>query len=71
MTKKPFATFFAGDFNGHSQSWWPDGDTTPEGEKFDDNCSSLGLSQIINEPTNFEPHKNASCIDLILLINQT
>ena len=27
--------------------------------------SFLGLSQLIDEPTNFEPHKNPSCIDLI------
>ena len=27
--ENPYATFFAGDFNGHSQLWWPDGDTTP------------------------------------------
>ena len=28
--------------------------------------SSLGLAQIITEPTNFEPNKNPSCIDLII-----
>ena len=27
--------------------------------------SSLGLTQLISEPTNFETHKNPSCIDLI------
>ena len=27
--------------------------------------SSLGLSQVISEPTNFEPNKNPSCIDLV------
>ena len=27
--------------------------------------SVLGLTQLINEPTNFEPNKNPSCIDLI------
>ena len=27
--------------------------------------TTLGLSQIISEPTNFEPNKNPSCIDLI------
>ena len=27
---------------------------------------NLGLSQVISEPTNFEPHKNHSCIDLIV-----
>ena len=24
--------------------------------------TNLGLSQVISEPTNFEPHKNPSCI---------
>ena len=28
--------------------------------------SQLGLSQLISEPTNFEPHKNPSCIDLVV-----
>ena len=28
--------------------------------------SSLGPSQLISEPTNFEPNKNPSCIDLII-----
>ena len=65
QAEKPFATFFTGDFNGHSQLWWPDGDTTPEGEEIHEHFTSLGLTQIIDEPTNFEPHKNPTCIDLI------
>ena len=28
--ENPFATFFTGDYNAHSQFWWPDGDTTLE-----------------------------------------
>ena len=28
--------------------------------------TSLGLSQFNSEPTNFEPNKNPSCIDLII-----
>ena len=28
--------------------------------------SSLGLSHVISEPTNFEPNKNPSCIDLVI-----
>ena len=28
--ENPYASFFTGDFNGHSQLWWPDGDTTAE-----------------------------------------
>ena len=64
--EKPFATFFAGDFNAHSSLWWPDGDTNPEGTELDDLFTLLGRSQLISEPTNFEPHKNPSCIDLII-----
>ena len=64
--ENPFATFFTGDYNAHSQFWWPDGDTTLEGMEIDNLLTSLGLSQISSEPTNFEPNKNPSCIDLII-----
>ena len=57
--------FFTGDFNGHSQIWWNKGDTNAEGEAIEDLTSFLGLTQLISEPTNFEPNKNPSCIDLI------
>ena len=65
-TENPFAIFFTGDFNAHSQLWWPDGDTTPEGTKIEELFSKLCLSQLISEPTNYEPHKNPSCIDLVV-----
>ena len=64
--ENPFTTIFTGDFNAHSQFWWPDGDTTPEGTEIEDLLTSLGLSQVISEPTNFEPNKNPSCIDLVI-----
>ena len=64
--ENPFATFFTGDFNAHSQFWWTDGDTTPEGTEIENLLTSLGLSQVISEPTNFEPNKNPSCIDLVI-----
>ena len=64
--EKPLATFFTGDFNAHSEFWWPDGDTTPEGTELEELFTRLSLSQVISEPTNFEPHKNPSCIDLII-----
>ena len=64
--ENPFATFFTGDFNAHSKLWWSDGVTTPEGRQIEDLFTSLGLSQIISEPTNFEPSCNPSCIDLIV-----
>ena len=66
QAENPFATFFTGDFNGHSQFWWPDGDTTPEGKEIEELFSSLYLSQVISEPTNFTPGKNPSCIDLLV-----
>ena len=53
--ENPFATFFTGDYNAHS-----------EGMEIENLLTSLDLSQIISEPTNFEPNKNPSCIDLII-----
>ena len=64
--ENPFATFFTGDFNAHSQLWWSDGDTTPEGTEIENLLTSLGFSQVISELTNFEPNKNPSCIDLVI-----
>ena len=63
--ENPYSMFFAGDFNGHTQFWWPEGDTTPEGREIEELTSMLGLDQLISEPTNFEPNKNPSCIDLV------
>ena len=57
-TENPFAMFFAGDFNGKSHLWWPGGDETPEGRELEDMFTSLGLSQVISEPTNFDPGKS-------------
>ena len=54
----PSAIFFAGDFNAHSRRSWPDGDTIPEVTKIEELFTKLSLSQLISEPTNFEPHKN-------------
>ena len=64
--EKAFATFYTGDFNGHSKFWWKNGDTTPEGKEIEELLTSLNLSQIILEPTNFLPGKRPSCIDLIV-----
>ena len=32
---KPYACFFAGDFNAHSPNWWPNGDPNAEGFALD------------------------------------
>ena len=64
--ENPYASFFTGDFNGHSQLWWHDGDTTVEGREIENLISSLNNSRLISEPTNFEPNNNPSCIDLVI-----
>ena len=63
--ENPFAMFFTGDFNAHSSDWWSDGGTNPEGREISSLLDSLNLEQLINEPTNFTPGKNPTCIDLI------
>ena len=65
--EKPYATFFTGDFNGHSQSWYPEGDTNAEGDLLDNLFSDLNLTQMISEPTHFfRDDCKPSCIDLII-----
>ena len=64
--ERPYATFFTGDFNGHSQTWYPEGDTTAEGLKIDNMFSNLNLTQIINEPTHLREYCQPTCIDLIV-----
>ena len=67
QAEKPYATFFAGDINGHTQAWYPEGDTNAEGAKLDELFSSLNLHQIIDEPTHFFRDDCApSCIDIVL-----
>ena len=67
QSEKPYASFYAGDVNAHTQVWYPDGDTNAEGVKLDELFSSLNLTQLINEPTHFFRDDCApSCIDIIL-----
>ena len=64
--QKPYAMFFTGDFNAHSQTWYPEGDTTPEGVDLDNLFSDLNLTQLISEPTHFMRDTcQPTCIDLI------
>ena len=65
--ENPFSTFYTGDFNAHSQQWYPDGDTNNEGALLVDLFDSLDLKQIISEPTHFFRNDcKPSCIDLIV-----
>ena len=63
--ENPYCMYFAGDYNCHSQIWYNGQNTDAEGREFEELSSMLGLTQLINEPTNFEPNKKPTCIDLI------
>ena len=57
VSKNHYATFYSGDFNGHSKAWWPMSGINAQGREIYDLFTSLNLSQIISEPTNFQPNK--------------
>ena len=66
-TQKPYAMSFTGDFNAHSQTWYLEGDTNPEGVALDTLFSDLNLTQMISEPTHImRDTTNPTCIDLIV-----
>ena len=48
-----------------NKNWWPSGMNNSCGLLLNDLLDINGYSQVINEPTNFEPNKTPSCIDLI------
>ena len=65
--EKPYAMFFTGDFNAHSQTWYPEGDTNLEGVHLENLFSDFNLTQIIADPTHFfRDDCQPSCIDLII-----
>ena len=41
-------------------------ETQRQGREIENLISSLGLSQLVSEPINFDPSKNPSCIDLVI-----
>ena len=63
--ESPFCSFIFGDFNAKCTNWWSSGVNNLNGMELDNLSTFLGYSQLINEPTNFEPNKTPSCIDLI------
>ena len=65
LNVNPYPVLFSADFNGHCQTWWPQGDSNSEGDAIYDITSNLGLTQLISEPTNFQDNCAPSCIDLI------
>ena len=66
--ESPLCSFVIGDLNAKCSNWWKDGINNPCGLELHNMTTLLGYSQLINEPTNFEPNKSPSCIDLIFAI---
>ena len=65
--ENPYACFFTGDLNAHTQMWFPEGDTNAEGVLIDELLTSLNLKQLISDPTHyFRDDCRPSCIDLII-----
>ena len=63
--ENPLASFILGDFNAKSAKWWEYGETNACGLLLDDISTTYNYTQLIREPTNFDPTKAPSCIDLI------
>ena len=53
--------------NAKSKNWWREGDSNPCGVDLCSISTTSGYSQLIKEPTNFDPNKRPSCIDLIFV----
>ena len=60
-----YCSFILGDLNAKNTNWWPGGTNNTCGIELYNLNNLLGYTQIINEPTNFEPNKLPSCIDHI------
>ena len=64
-TESPFCSVVLGDFNGKCNKWWI-GDLNDHCGRHLGRLGSLsGFSQLVKQPTNLEPNKRPSCIDLI------
>ena len=61
----PTCSFVLGDLNAKCTNWWSNGSNNSCGQDLYTLSSLLGYTQLINEPTNLEPNKSPSCIDLI------
>ena len=58
-------SFILGDFNAKCTNWWHRGVNNTAGLELFNSSSIQGYSQVIGEPTNFQPNCSPSCIDLI------
>ena len=64
--ESPLCSFVIGDLNAKCTNWWKE-QIISVAWKLYNLTTLLDFSQLINEPTNFEPNKSPSCIDLIFV----
>ena len=62
---KPHCVILTGDLNCRSKQFWSDDIDSPKGVALDEQIESNNLTQLIDQPTNFEP-RGKSCVDLII-----
>ena len=63
--ESPLISVVLGDFNAKCNKWLSTDINNVSGVELDKLFSLSGFTQLINEPTNFEPNKRKTCIDLI------
>ena len=63
--ENPIASFILGDLNAKSTNWWQPGGSNSCGLVLEDISAAFNYTQLIREPTNFDPGKAPSCIDHI------
>ena len=63
--ENPIGSFILGDLNAKCTNWWSNGINNNCGLLLDDISTLYNYTQLIREPTNFEPQTNLSCIDHI------
>ena len=63
--KQPHCIILTGDLNCRSKQFWPDDIDSPTGIALDELIESNNLTQLIDQPTNFES-RGISCVDLII-----
>ena len=63
--KKLHCTILTGDLNCLSKQFWPDDIDSPTGIALNELIESNNLTQLIDQPTNFES-RGISCVDLII-----
>ena len=66
----PLCSIVLGDFNARNKKWLVTDNNNGPGVELDKLFSLTGFTQLIKDPTNLEPNKQQTCIDLIFT-NQT